>query len=157
MNVHSPPATWVGARVSIHGPLNMPHPEIIGFNAPPGHETSVAVRAMRIHRLDAPFKTNCISTFPPVYLPFTSPYVEYSVQECTLACRRYHIQIRCACLEDWDIRLRMDTPSPSHVWCTVKASAEPYSVLTFGRDFKFQFLFHDKVSFSSMSGLITEI
>jgi hypothetical protein len=52
----------VGARVSVHAPTTAPHPELTGFNAPPGFETSVSIAATRIQRLQAPYSGNCTST-----------------------------------------------------------------------------------------------
>ncbi len=117
--------TPVGARVSIHDPRNMPHPEIVGFNAPPGRETSVAVRAMHIQRLEPPYTSKCTSTFPPVYLSFTTPHVDYSMFECSIACQRYHIQHKCKCLVEWKIRLHSDVPSNEYIWCGIAQLIQP--------------------------------
>jgi hypothetical protein len=126
----------VGARISIHNPLNMPHPEITGFNAPPGHETSVAVRVMSVQRLKAPYTSNCTSTFPLIYLPFTSPHVDYSMFECSLACQRYHIQRTCKCLVEWRVRLRPDerVPSTEYLWCVSVSMANSSHTTMFVRE-----------------------
>lgn len=51
----------VGARVAIHAPRIAPHPQLTGFNAPPGYETSVSIAPTRIQRLSSPYPGNCTS------------------------------------------------------------------------------------------------
>jgi hypothetical protein len=57
-------ASRVGARVTVHHPATVPHPEITGFTVMPGTETAVGIRATSVHRMLAPFVSNCSNDFP---------------------------------------------------------------------------------------------
>jgi hypothetical protein len=60
-------ASRVGARVTVHHPATVPHPEITGFTVMPGTETAVGIRATSVHRMLAPFVSNCSKDFPAAY------------------------------------------------------------------------------------------
>jgi hypothetical protein len=60
-------ASRVGARVTVHHPATVPHPEITGFTAMPGTETAVGIHATRVHRMPAPYPSNCSGDFPAEY------------------------------------------------------------------------------------------
>jgi hypothetical protein len=57
-------APRVGARVTVHHPATVPHPETAGFSVMPGSETAVGIRATNVQRMPAPFDSNCSNDFP---------------------------------------------------------------------------------------------
>jgi hypothetical protein len=57
-------APRVGARVTVHHPATVPHPEINGFTVMPGTETAVGIKMTSVHRMPAPFVSNCSDDFP---------------------------------------------------------------------------------------------
>ncbi len=57
-------ASRVGARVAVHHPATVPHPEITGFTVMPGMETAVGIKATSVQRMPDPYPSNCSSDFP---------------------------------------------------------------------------------------------
>ena len=41
------------------------------LQAAPGFETAIAVKIKKISRLRAPYKSMCVSEYPPAFVPFT--------------------------------------------------------------------------------------
>ena len=93
----------IGAKIIVHYGRHMAEPSKKGFLVRPGQLTSVALKATRFERLQAPYSSKCARDFPEIYMNYSTPNVSYSLDECKNACWRRQVWLDCQCVEHFNI------------------------------------------------------
>ncbi|XP_039631297.1 amiloride-sensitive sodium channel subunit gamma-2-like [Polypterus senegalus] len=86
-----------GLRLVIHDQKDMPFPEDDGVNVPPGQEADVAIVKLHVHRLKAPYGSNC-SNGEEIHNYYRDKYkVGYTQEACKKTCGQMYIINNCGC------------------------------------------------------------
>lgn len=114
-----------GVKVAITDPDLQPLPDVDGILASPGTTTMVALKRKETKRLKAPYKSDCMDSYPDQLIPILAEAtLKYSDILCQKACRDLYANKSCGCFES------LDTPEAAGVTCTPMFVANEWSCLS---------------------------